>query len=256
MSGEIDETETVGRGERLRRDAVELVRFFAGAAAVYLVITTIFFRVFFIPSSSMEPTLEVGDRVLVLNFAYGWSRHSLPFGVGDALPAGEGRLLGRAPSRGDVVVFRRPTGEQRDHLIKRVVGLPGDEIQVRAGRLYINGDIVPQALTAQYRYRTHTGGEAAVARYDESLPDGPSHAVYDRVRRGEYDDTGVFVVPENHVFVMGDNRDRSADSRSLSLGPVPVEFLVGRAVTVLFTLHRCKSEEGLTCPSGRVWRPL
>lgn len=255
MSDKIDETETPDRGVRLRHDAVEFLRFFAGAAAVYLLITTVFFRVFFIPSSSMEPTLEVGDRVLVLNFAYGWSRHSLPFGVGDALPAGEGRLLGRMPKRGDVVVFRHPA--RRDHLIKRVIGLPGDEIQVSGGRLYINGEIVPQALVGRYRYRTYEGDVEAVSRYDENLPDGPTHAVYDLPLRGEFDDTGVFVVPDNHVFVMGDNRDRSSDSRAVhSLGPAPVENLVGRAVTVLFTLHNCTPEEGLTCPTGRILRPL
>lgn len=242
---------------RLQREGMELVRFFAGAAAVYLLITTVFFRVFFIPSSSMEPTLEVGDRVMVVNFAYGWSRHSLPFGMGALLPEGDGRLFARMPERGDIVVFRRPGDADGDHLIKRVVGLPGDTIAMRRGRLFINEQIVPQAFDEQYRYRSYEGGVVGVTRYDEALPDGPTHWVYDIIPRSLSDDVEPVIVPEGHVFVMGDNRDQSSDSRVASgLGPIPMEYLVGRAVTVLFTLKRCREEEGLRCPEGRVWRPL
>ncbi len=245
-----------------RREGMEFLRFIAGAAAVYLLITTVFFRVFFIPSSSMEPTLEVKDRVIVLNFAYGWSRHSLPFGMGGLLPESDGRLLGRMPERGDVVVFRRPQGG-RDHLIKRVVGLPGDTVAMRAGRLYVNDALVPQAFVERYAYRNHRGGIERVDRIIESLPDGPEHVVYNNLAGATPADTvGPFFVQPGHLFVMGDNRDSSSDSRASALadpnalGQIPLEFLVGRAVTVLFTFKSCRQEQDLWCPSGRVWRPL
>ncbi len=234
----------------------ELVHFFLGAAAVYLVITTLIFRTFYIPSSSMEPTLEVGDRVIVLNFAYGWSRHSLPFGLGDMLPAGDGRLLGGAPERGDIVVFRHPRNGR--HLIKRVIGLPGDKIAMSGGRLYLNDALVDRRFEGEVRYRHYDSGAVVAAnRYVETLPGSDeTHLLYELTDLGAFDDDLVFRVPENRIFVMGDNRDRSTDSRSTELSYVPVESLVGRAVTVLFTLKRCKREPGLECPTGRVWRPL
>lgn len=243
---------------RFRREATEFVRFIAGAAAVYLLITTVIFRVFYIPSESMQPTLEVGDRVMVLNFIYGWSRHSLPLGVGEVLPSGDGRILGFfKPKRGDVVVFRHPKG--REHLIKRVIGLPGDRIEMHNGRLFVNGEITDRTPVDVIRYRTHKEGRiVAVTRYDEDLPDGPTHAIYERTDDAELDDLDiVFTVLPNHLFVMGDNRDASNDSRNpYDLGYIPVENVIGKAVTVIFTLKRCKREPALTCPTGRVWRPL
>ncbi|MCG8441778.1 MAG: signal peptidase I [Caulobacterales bacterium] len=252
----------VALAERIRRESVELVRFLAGAAVVYLAITTLLFRTFYIPSSSMEPTLEVSDRVLVLNFIYGWSRHSLPFGLGAPLPEGDGRILGRMPARGDVVVFRHP--DKRQHLIKRVIAVPGDVVRVDAGRVYLNDELVPREMEELVRYRDYrpTRDINTALRFAETLPGGRSHRIYERAESdgleliGRYDDAGAFTVPDNRLFVMGDNRDESEDSRSNSLSYVPVENVVGKAVTVLFTLKRCKREPTLQCPSGRVWRPL
>jgi len=249
------EVANLSKADRIKHEAIELVRFILSAAAVFLVITTFVFRVFFIPSGSMEPTLEVGDRVMVLNFAYGWSRRSLQFGMGDHLPGGSGRFLGRLPERGHVVVFYDPV--QRLHLIKRVIGLPGDTIKMIGGRLYINDDLVPRDLRDVVTYRTRRGDQVSPNLYEESLPDGPQHWIYELSDDRSLDDTITFTVPDGHVFVMGDNRDDSQDSRKIGgIGYVPVENLVGRAVTVLFTLHRCRPEPALTCPTGRVWRGL
>jgi signal peptidase I len=242
--------------EKIKRETIEFVRFILGAAVVFMIITTVGFRTFYIPSGSMEPTLEVGDRVIVLNFVYGWSRHSLQFGLGAGLPEGDGRILGRLPGRGDVIVFRHP--ERREHLIKRVIGLPGDRIQMREGRLFINGEIVPRDLRGAVSYRNYSGVRVNdINRYEETLPGGVTHAIYEETDQGFADDTPEITVPDGHVFVMGDNRDNSQDSRS-PLGAVPAEFIVGRAVTVLFTLHSCDREEGLSCPRmwDRVWRGL
>ncbi len=280
MSENVDANESLGG--RVRREGLEFARFILGAALVYLVITTVIFRTFYIPSSSMVPTLEVRDRVIVLNFAYGWSRHSLPFGVGDLLPEGDGRIFGRMPGRGDVVVFRHPNGGE--HLIKRVIGLPGDHIRVRDGQLAIceaGSDCdasdaftpVQRELIDIVRYRDYEGVVRSVYRYEETLPNGRSHAMYERSDDSRFDNTCTFQVPDGAIFVMGDNRDASNDSRSDdancleedfrspasrpgTLGFVPVENLVGRAVTVLFTFKSCRRETGLRCPTGRVWRPL
>jgi len=242
-------------GERLKHEAIELVRFILSAAGVFVVITTLIFRVFYIPSGSMEPTLEVGDRVMVLNFAYGWSRRSVQFGIGDYLPGGSGRILGRLPERGHVVVFYDPV--QRQHLIKRVIGLPGDTVKMTDGRLYINDELTPRDLRGVVSYRERRGNIVQPRLYEEALPDGPEHWIYERTDDANLDNTFTFTVPDGNIFVMGDNRDDSQDSRKIGgFGYVPVENLVGRAVTVLFTLHRCKPEPSLQCPTGRVWRGL
>lgn len=255
----------------------DMVWFFAGAAAVYIVMTVFVFQVFFIPSESMQPALETSDRVLVSKFAYGYSRHSVPI-VGKFLPQGQGgRLLTwlpfvRAqPERGDVVVFNNPRANR--HLIKRVIGLPGDRLQVIDERLYINGEIVPRELLETYDYRSEPSeGPPCILRVDiyaEELPGGTRHPVLER-REGltcrlkvGLDNTGEYLVPPGHFFVMGDNRDGSGDSRAgfsqtdpRNFGYVPMEWLVGRAETVLFTFKSCDNEPGLQCPFGRVWRPL
>jgi signal peptidase I len=247
-----DETQARPAAERLKHEAMEIVRALVGAFIVYLLITTVLFRSFYIPSGSMEPTLEVSDHVIVLNFVYGWSRHSLQLGLGNLLPPSKGRLFGRMPNRGDVIVFRHPKPDNREHLIKRVIGLPGDKVQVKEGRLYINGEVVPRKPMGQVAYRDYHGEIERPMLYEETLPGGKRHAIYERGDDEALDNTIVYTVPEGHVFVMGDNRDASADSRVPETGYIPVENIVGQAVTVLFTLHHCKREEGLTCPTGRV----
>ena len=241
-------------GRKAAGEVGEVVSFLAGVAAVWFVLVTFFFAAFHIPSVSMQPTLEVGDRVLVSKFAYGYSRHSLPLGLGYLLPdSWSGRIFGSLPDRGDVVVIRDP--DQNLNLIKRVIGLPGDRIEMRGGRLYINGDRVPREPVEERVYRDHRGPQVSVAVYEETLPGGATHPIYEQTDGGDYDDVGPFLVPENHLFLMGDNRDASSDSRA-SLGYVHKDEVVGQAWTVLFTFANCRQEEGLFCPGWRVWRGL
>ncbi len=182
--------------------------FWAGLIAI--LIRTFLFEPFSIPSGSMIPTLLVGDFLFVSKSAYGYSRYSFPFA---AAPI-EGRLWSTLPERGDVVVFR-PPGEPGTDFIKRVIGLPGDRIQVRGGRLVINGEIVPRQAIADYQDpdNPYLGGAPA---YIETLPGGRQHLIIESEGdRGPLDDTPTYVIPAGHYFMMGDNRDRSNDSRVL-----------------------------------------
>lgn len=245
-----------GLGRKAVSELGETVRFFAGVAAVWFLLVTFAFAAFHIPSVSMQPVLQVGDRVLVSKWAYGYSRHSLPLGIGYLLPdSWSGRVFGSLPDRGDVVVIRDP--QQGINLIKRVIGLPGDTVELRAGRLYINGEVVERTPLNVLRYRDPQGDIVQVAEYDEALPGGPVHTIYEHGDDYGLDNAGPFRVPEDHLFLMGDNRDRSQDSRArYGIGYVHTDQLVGRAETVLFTFARCRNEEGLYCPPWRVWRGL
>ena len=206
----------------------------------------------------MQPVLQVGDRVLVSKFAYGYSRHSLPLGLGYLAPESwSGRIFGSVPDRGDVVVVRDPGQEPKVNLIKRVIGLPGDVIEVRDGRLYINNEIIERQPVDVIRYRDRRGEVQQVAEYNEILPNGINHVIYERGDNYTLDNAGPFRVPENHIFLMGDNRDQSQDSRaSYGVGYVHMDEVVGKAETVLFTVASCREEEGLYCPPWRVWRGL
>jgi len=240
-------------------EALEIGRFLGGVAAVWLGLVTFGFAAFHIPSESMQPSLEVGDRVLVSKWAYGYSRHSLPLGLGYALPdSWNGRLAWHSPRRGDVIVFRDERQNPPRNLIKRVIGVEGDVIEVRDGRLYINGEAVPRIMEEIRNYREHpTGAVQTVTHYTEVLPGDREHAIYERSDNYRLDDYGPMTVPPGTVFVMGDNRDASNDSRAPGgPGAVPLANVVGRAETVLFTFESCRREEGLYCPRGRVWRGL
>jgi signal peptidase I len=244
---------------RAANEIVETVRFVAGVAAVWLGLVTFGFAAFHIPSESMQPSLEVGDRVLVSKWAYGYSVHSLPLGIGYMLPDNwNGRLAWHNPQRGDVVVFRDERQSPPRNLIKRVIGIEGDVIEMRQGQLYLNGEPVPRELIEVRSYRDHPRDNIVTATlFEETLPGGRDHPIYERGDNYQLDNYGPVTILPGTVFVMGDNRDASNDSRA-SNGPglVPLENVVGRAETVLFTFERCRREDGLYCPRGRVWRGL
>jgi signal peptidase I len=207
-----------------------------------------------IPSESMVPTLEVGDRLIVSKWPYGYSRHSLLVDPGVSLGAGDGRLFSALPSRGDVAVFTHP--KNGDAYIKRVIGLPGDRVRLDGGRLFLNAKRVPRERLDSYRYRSSSGRPVAVTAYREHLADGGSHIIIERTDRGFADRMQEVVVPDHHVFMMGDNRDNSADSRFPEMGFVPLENLEGRAELITFSLHDCEPERGLICASRRYFTPI
>jgi signal peptidase I len=209
----------------------ETLKTIAYALAIALVVRTLFYQPFNIPSGSMKPTLLVGDYLFASKFAYGYSRYSLPFGL---LPF-DRRLFGVQPKRGDVVIFKLPRDNATDY-VKRVIGLPGDAILVRDAVVYINGQVVPQAPAGFY-----VGPEVGrpKPRFEETLPNGVKHYVLHWPQQAELDNAGPFKVPEGHYFMMGDNRDDSIDSRVSSrygVGYVPYENLIGRAAIVFFSM--------------------
>ncbi|MBY0422883.1 MAG: signal peptidase I [Parvularculaceae bacterium] len=226
------------------------IRFFAAAAAVFSVFQTTAYGMYYIPSESMLPTLAVGDRVVVNKYAYGWSRHSLPFSAAPDFPTADGRVFSRSPARGEVVVFRHPrTGVV---MIKRVVGLGGDEIAMRDGKLFVNGEAARSEFQGVLRYKEHGGGAVVVARFEETAAGAKPHPTYDR-GEGPGDEFGPVVVPQGAIFVMGDNRDNSLDSRfgGEGVGFLPVDRLIGRAETMAFSLHFCRRQKGLECLDRR-----
>jgi signal peptidase I len=180
----------------------------------------------------MAPTLLPGDYVFAAKYPYGYTRFSLPFSP----PLFSGRIFGASPARGDVIVFRLPKDVSTDY-VKRVVGLPGDRIQMKNGELFINGTAVRRERVENFeKSDVCGGGSSMVKRWRETLPEGASHETLDCVERGFYDDTNVFTVPAGHLFVLGDNRDNSTDSRVLSaVGYIPLENVVGRVGMIFFS---------------------
>lgn len=208
-------------------DAAETLRTILIALIVALAVRVLLFQPYTVPSASMESNLLVGDYVVITKFDYGWSRWSIPLG----LPLFEGRVFGRSAHRGDVVVFKKP-GAEGEAVIKRVIGLPGDRIQVTGGVVTVNGGDVVRTPNAA---AVDEDSGLPVARFDEAL-DGRVYAVFDQGSGRPGDDTEIYVVPEGRYFVMGDNRDNSADSRwpeGMGMGFVPAENLVGKARFIL-----------------------
>ena len=203
------------------------------AVGIVLVATSALARPYYVPSGSMEPTLQIGDAFLASKFTYGYSRYSLPFGFG---PASEHRLFGQAPKRGDIIAFQLPADPAKT-LVKRLIGMPGDRLQMIGGRLWINGKPVELAAAGMGEVEDEMGGKMAVPRFVETLPGGVKHYILKWMDNGRFDDTEVFTVPANHYFMMGDDRDNSLDSRAApadgGVGYVPFENLVGRAEFVL-----------------------
>jgi signal peptidase I len=188
---------------------------------------------FYVPSGSMEPTLLIGDALVASKYPYGYSAASVPLNL--ALPSTP-RLLGAMPARGDVVVFRWP-GDHAQVWVKRVVGLPGDRVQMREGVLYINGTAARLTPDGRGEAENDDGSKTAAPRFQETLPGGRSHPILKLRAHGFLDDTAEITVPPDRLFVLGDNRDNSADSRvpvaEGGVGLLPVDNLVGRVEAVL-----------------------
>ena len=240
---------------KLSKELIETVKTVAIVLVISLIPRTVLSQPFTIPSGSMQPTLLVGDYILVSKYPYGWSRHSIPFS-----PAvGHGRLMEKTPERGDIVVFKKPADGRTD-VIKRLIGLPGDRIQMRGGVVHINGAPVQQTLTGIDTEGSPGAWPIPVRHLRETLPGGRTYATNSFGTETQAANTGVYTVPAGCYFVMGDNRDNSLDSRfnpgstlkgyascawdvardadlplELGMGFIPAENLVGRAERILFS---------------------
>jgi signal peptidase I len=214
----------------------ETIRVVIHALLIALVIRTFLFQPFNIPSGSMKATLLVGDYLFVSKYSYGYSHYSIPLSP----RLFSGRIFGSEPTRGDVVVFRPPKDDSTD-FIKRVIGLPGDRIQMKDGLLYINDEPVKRVRIDDFVGEDPCGNSDAIARvkrWRETLPNNVSYESLDCQDNGYYDNTIEYQVPAGHFFMMGDNRDNSSDSRVPSVvGYVPFENIVGRAQMIFFSIR-------------------
>lgn len=284
-----DEPEPMGFGQRVIHEIRETAITIAVFVPFWLLFSTFVYELRSIPSESMVPALQVGDRVAVAKFANGYNRNSAPFGIGrfilgdDPAKPDDG-LWVRPPSRGDVMVFQHP--HQSRVMIKRVIAVGGDTVEMREGKLFLNDQEVVREEIRKTAYITGDSSRQFIqaTEYREQLPgEEGSHLIHEFSDNTCLDRTPIFRVPEGHVFMMGDNRDNSEDSRAPSghrsiaaqfpdswgcsaalsqntrndaIGFVPLDHLIGRADTVLFTLHACRKAEGAECPEGRLWKGL
>lgn len=229
----------MSKNEKKANGIYESVTVILEALCIAFLIRTLLFQPFNIPSSSMEPNLLVGDYLFVSKYSYGYSRHSIPFSP----PIMKGRIWGAEPKRGDVLVFKKPNDISLD-FVKRVVGLPGDIVQLKHGIVHVNGrpftreklEQKPETeWSEQYRRLIKFPN---VVYYRETNPEGVSYIVREAEGdMGGYDNTREYIVPEGHYFMMGDNRDRSEDSRSSDVSFVPYENLVGRVEILFFSVE-------------------
>jgi signal peptidase I len=209
----------------------EMIRSLGIAIILAFVFRSLLFEPFYIPSSSMKSTLLIGDYVFVSKYTYGYSKYSFPFGI----PLFEGRKFDKAPQPGDVIVFKLPSDTGINY-IKRLVGMPGDKIQVKNGILFINGQPSPRKKIENFIDKDSEGNTQEISQYIETLPNGVSYRVLDEDPNGALDNTEIYTVPEKHYFFMGDNRDNSQDSRVLyAVGFVPEENLLGPARVIFFS---------------------
>lgn len=209
----------------------EMIKSLTIAIVLAMVFRSFFFEPFYIPSGSMKSTLLVGDYVFVSKYSYGYSRYSFPFG----LNIFEGRKFDAKPQRGDVIVFKLPSNPSVNY-IKRLVGLPGDTIQVKQSVLYINGQALPRVRIKNFLDADSRGNTQEIPSYIETMPNGVPYVTLDERIDGPLDNTDIYTVPLKHYFFMGDNRDNSQDSRVLdAVGFVPEENLLGPARIIFFS---------------------
>ena len=219
----------------MKKKIIENIKTIIYALIIALIIRSFLFQPFYIPSSSMEPNLLVGDRLFVSKYSYGYSRHSLPFSPNLT----NKRYLSKNPERGDVVVFKTPADNRTDY-IKRLIGLPGDTLQIINGDLYLNNKKIKRNKIKITININCGNGILNVSAFEEILPNGKSYiAVYNK--EGTMQNTDKFIVPDGHFFFMGDNRDCSKDSRFLSsVGYVSFNNLVGKAKIIFFSNNKKK----------------
>lgn len=211
----------------IKQELIELISTLAWALVIALLLRTILFQPFHIPTGSMYPQLKIGDYLISSKYAYGYSKHSLP----GSLNIFSGRILDSKPKRGDIVVFKWPRDNKTDY-IKRLIGMPGDRVQMKDGRLWLNGEKVPVEVLGEEV--STDGRQLVVTKLRETLPNGRSFITWDSGRT-ELDNTFAEIVPEGHYFMMGDSRDNSLDSRKW--GFVPEENLIGRAEVILVSVN-------------------
>jgi len=232
------------KDQTLTRSLIDMISVFIQALIVAGLVRTFLFQPFFIPSGSMRPTLLVGDYLFASKYAYGYSHYSLPFSPN----LFSGRIWAADPKRGDVVIFRNTNPNKPDDFIKRVIGLPGDRVQVLNGAVYINGEPIKRERLGETRDKDMIGdkGHLLATVYRETLDNGVSYDTFDLVKNGLGDNTQEFIVRPGHYFMMGDNRDDSDDSR-FSVGNVPAENLIGRANLIFFSI-------GNESSAWQIWR--
>lgn len=218
-----------------RSELLETLSTVIWAVGIALVLRTFLFQPFHIPSGSMLPGLMKGDYIITSKYSVGYGRHAaapLPF------PVSEGRFLEREPKRGDVLVFR-PEGDNKN-FIKRLVGLPGDTLQMQQGRLFINGEVVGLDQKGEEYFADRFNRDVLAEVWTETFPEGNSHVVYDSQKNSPSDDTRLYTVPAGHYFMMGDNRDNSGDSRVAvrngGAGNIPATNIIGKAEIVLLSV--------------------
>ena len=214
----------------MKKKIIENIKTLFYALVIALIIRSLFFQPFYIPSSSMEPNLLIGDRLFVSKYTYGYSRHSLPFSP----KIYSKRIFEKTPERGDVIVFKTPADNRTDY-IKRLIGLPGDIVQIIDQELYLN-NIKIHRTKIENLSEINCGNQILdVSFFEEMLPNGKKHVIAYR-NDGSMKNTDKFIVPKNHYFFMGDNRDCSRDSRFLSsVGYVDFNNLVGKARIIFFS---------------------
>lgn len=219
----------------IKKETVSFIKTLAAALFCAALIRSFFFEPFYIPSGSMKPNLLIGDYVIVTKYSYGYSRYSFPFGINFFSKRIFANAPEKKPQRGDIVVFRFPPDPSVNY-IKRVIGLPGDVIQMRNGVLYINDHKIEKVADGEFLDSQDDGIAINIEKFSETMLDGKKIATLDLYKEAPQDNTGIYEVPAGHYFMMGDNRDNSQDSRFLSqVGFVPEENLVGKARFIFFS---------------------